>query len=326
MVAFPVPDDPPAVSVVEVTDTTIAGEGFELLEQDAVQLQSSPLRARRVIVRLGDASVLFQSTNLRVRARTTARTGLLAYVTFGPQTRGTVNGMPVRPDLMLAVEPKTQISFVTDAGWESVTYLLPPGFIGAQLSARQRADEFRTPHGVETLQVDAAMVRRLFEWGKRLVDTAEREPALFNNREDEQAAAQVELVETLLATVRESTDWEPARKELAKQEQSRIVKTAEDYALSHVDSRLYVSDLCKITGVSERTLEYAFKQIMGMTPVAYLIRLRLHRVREALRSATPGSTTVSAVALDWGFWHFGEFSRTYKDCFAELPSETLRRK
>jgi AraC family ethanolamine operon transcriptional activator len=24
--------------------------------------------------------------------------------------------------------------------------------------------------------------------------------------------------------------------------------------------------------------------------------------------------------------HFGEFSRAYKDCFGELPSDTLRRK
>jgi transcriptional regulator GlxA family with amidase domain len=60
--------------------------------------------------------------------------------------------------------------------------------------------------------------------------------------------------------------------------------------------------------------------------VAYLTRLRLHRVRQDLLDASPGSTTVSAKALDWGFWHFGEFSRAYKDCFGELPSETLRRK
>jgi AraC-like DNA-binding protein len=59
--------------------------------------------------------------------------------------------------------------------------------------------------------------------------------------------------------------------------------------------------------------------------VAYLARLRLPRVRDALQSDTRDSRTVSSDALDWGFWHFGEFSRAYKDCFGELPSETLRR-
>lgn len=60
--------------------------------------------------------------------------------------------------------------------------------------------------------------------------------------------------------------------------------------------------------------------------LAYLIRVRLHRVRQALLAATPGSTTVSAEALRWGFWHFGEFSRAYRNCFNELPSETLRQR
>ena len=62
-----------------------------------------------------------------------------------------------------------------------------------------------------------------------------------------------------------------------------------------------------------------------MAPTAYLIRLRLHRVRRALLAARRGSTTVSSAALEFGFWHFGEFSRAYRDCFGELPSQTLRR-
>jgi transcriptional regulator GlxA family with amidase domain len=78
--------------------------------------------------------------------------------------------------------------------------------------------------------------------------------------------------------------------------------------------------------VSERTLENAFREVMGITPVAYLIRVRLHRVRKALLTATGASTTVSAEALNWGFWHFGEFSRAYRLCFGELPSDTLRQK
>jgi hypothetical protein len=34
---------------------------------------------------------------------------------------------------------------------------------------------------------------------------------------------------------------------------------------------------------------------------------------------------VTAEAPRWGFWHFGHFSRAYKDCFGELASDTLRR-
>jgi len=315
-----------AVTVVEISEPTAASAGIELIDQDVMQLRSMPLRARRVIVRLESAAVVFHSVNLRVRTRTSVRRGLLAYVTFGSHAKGTANGLPVRPGLMLAAEPGAEASFVTDAGWESITFLLPPQDISAQLVARQRESEFRLPQGVETLQVNAEKVRELFSWGKRLVDIAARQPALFNERKNERVAARVELLETLLATLGAATDFEPDRTDRTRQAQSLIVKVAENYALSHTGDYLYVSDLCRVAGVSERTLEYAFKDVMGLTPMTYLIRLRLHRVRQALLAATQGSTTVSAVALDWGFWHFGDFSRAYKECFGELPSDTLRRK
>jgi AraC-like DNA-binding protein len=312
--------------VVEISDPTAAGAGIELIEQDVVQLQPLSLRVRRVIVRLGASAVVFHSTNRRVRVRASARRGLVAYVTFGPKSKGTVNGIPVGAGLMLAAAPDVEASFVADAGYESLTFLLPPDEIRAHLAARQREAEFHLPRGVETLQVDEESARRLFGWGKRLVDAAARQPAPFNERQTERMAAEVELVELLLASLGGARDFEPDRSDRARQAQTLIVKVAEDYALSQTGVPLYVSDLCRVAAVSERSLEYAFKEVMGMTPVTYLIRVRLHRVRQALLAATQGSTTVSAEALNWGFWHFGEFSRAYRDCFGELPSDTLRRK
>jgi transcriptional regulator GlxA family with amidase domain len=176
------------------------------------------------------------------------------------------------------------------------------------------------------LQADPESVRRLFDWGKLLVDTALFQPALFGEQMKERVNAQNELLETLLATLRVADGFESTRNDRTRQAQSVIVKTAEDYAMAQPGDRLYVTDLCKVARVSERTLEYAFKEIMGLSPVTYLSRLRLHRVRQALLAATHGSTTVTTEALNWGFWHFGEFSRAYKECFGELPSETLRRK
>ncbi|MBE7489038.1 MAG: helix-turn-helix domain-containing protein [Candidatus Omnitrophica bacterium] len=51
-----------------------------------------------------------------------------------------------------------------------------------------------------------------------------------------------------------------------------------------------------------------------------------NRREKALRTAPCRSTTVTAEALRWGFWHLSDFSRAYKECFGELPSGTLRRK
>lgn len=315
----------PAVTVVEISDPAAANAGIELIDLDAVQLQATPFRARRVIVRLEAATVVFHATNVRMRTRTRVLRDLIAYVTFGPQASGTVNGISVRPGLMLAAESEAEAAFVTDANWESLTLLLAPQELRAHLTARQRASTFRLPHGVETLQVDAERVEKLFDWGKRLVDVATDQPRLFNEMRQERVAAQVELLENLLATLGGADDFESTRFDRTRQTQSRIVKIAEEYALSKVGEHLYVTDLCKATGTSERTLEYAFKEVMGLAPMTYLVRLRLHRVRQVLLASAADSTTVSTEALNWGFWHFGEFSRAYRDCFDELPSDTLRR-
>jgi AraC family ethanolamine operon transcriptional activator len=318
--------DSPAVRVTEISDPASADAGLELLDQDAVQLESQPLRAQRVLVRLGAASVLFHASNRRLRTSTSLHKGLLGYVTFGPQARGTVNGVPVRPGMLLAAAPESEARFVVEPGWESITFLLPPEEIRLHRTARQWDGEFRLPQGVETLQASEAMVCGLFDWGKRLVEIAVAQPALFNERESERVAAQVELIESLLATLRQAGDLVPSRGDRTRRSRSQIVRRAEEYSLARNGADLCVSDLCRVAGVSERTLDYAFKEVMGLTPVAYLTRLRLHRVRKALLAATPGSTTVSAQALTWGFWHFGEFSRAYRACFGELPSQTLQRR
>jgi AraC-like DNA-binding protein len=316
---------PPAVTAVEITDPTTADETIEVLEQDVVQLGSQRLRARRITVRLESGLVVFHRTNRRVRARTSVNRELVAYGACGPRAEGSVNGLPMRSGTMLAVQPGTEVVFVAEPGYESVFALLGPDEIEAHLRGRQREDDFRMPRGAEIQHRDAASVRRFFAWGKRLVDSAARQPGSFNDRRETRIAAQMELLETLLAALGAATDFQPPRSDRTRLAQSRIVKTAEDYVMASAGDRLYLTDICQATGVSERSLEYAFKKIMGMTPTAYLARVRLHRVRKALQAATRASTTVSAEALNQGFWHFGEFSRAYKGCFGELPSETLRR-
>jgi AraC-like DNA-binding protein len=249
----------------------------------------------------------------------------VAFGACGPRSRGSWNGLPIRPGALLAVQPGTEVVVVTERGYESVFVLLRPDEIEAHLRGRQREDALRMPQGAETLYRDTAAVRRFFAWGKRLVDLAMRQPGLFNDRREARVAAHVELLETLLATLSAATDFQPPASDRTRRARNHIVKIAEDYALAHAGDRLYLTDLCDATGVSERSLEYAFKENLGMTPTAYLIRVRLHRVRKALQAATRASTTVSAEALNQGFWHFGEFSRAYRACFGELPSVTLRR-
>ncbi len=314
-----------AVTVIEITDPSEANEGIELVDLDAVQLHAGSLRARRVVVRAGTTAVALNASNVRLRTRTKCSEGLVAYVVFGPSSTGTVNGMPVRPDQLLTAGLGAEVGFVVEPGWESITFLLPATDLDAHLSVRKRASLLPPPGEAVMLSAAPDVANKLFAWGRQLAETAAKQPELFNDDARILAALQIEIFEKLLAAIGAAEVFEPSRSDRTRQRRSRIVKLAEEYVLAQNGVNLYVTDLCRIAGVSERALEYAFKEVMGLTPVAFLAKLRLHRVRQALIAATSGSTTVANEALRWGFWHLGEFSRAYSKCFGELPSETLER-
>src|SRR5262249_52405607 len=102
---------------------------------------------------------------------------------------------------------------------------------------------------------------------------------------------------------------------------ARLVRHAEAYLQNHGGEPVSVLDLCRGLDVSERTLHYAFQEVRGTSPMAYLRALRLNAVRRELRAA--GATaSVHAIAQRWGFGHPGEFAATYRRLFGELPSQT----
>jgi AraC family ethanolamine operon transcriptional activator len=104
-----------------------------------------------------------------------------------------------------------------------------------------------------------------------------------------------------------------------------LLKTVVEFVNVHRDSPLSLTDLCNVGQVSENTLINAFKQGLGMTPMAYVKGLRLYHVHRKLWRKKTSDTRVSDVANDWGFWHMGQFAADYRKLFGELPSETLTR-
>ena len=85
-----------------------------------------------------------------------------------------------------------------------------------------------------------------------------------------------------------------------------------------------VGDLASDACTSVRSLQEGFRRSLDTTPLTYLRRLRLERVREDLVTAAPGSVSVSEVAARWGFLHLGRFAAAYAERFGERPSETIR--
>jgi AraC family ethanolamine operon transcriptional activator len=103
-----------------------------------------------------------------------------------------------------------------------------------------------------------------------------------------------------------------------------VVKTAVRLIERFAGQRLAIRDLVDEVGVSQRTLEYAFRECLGVGPKTFLMSYRLNKVRRHLRSLPREDIRISDVANRWGFWHMGQFAADYRKFFEELPSETLK--
>jgi AraC family ethanolamine operon transcriptional activator len=139
------------------------------------------------------------------------------------------------------------------------------------------------------------------------------------------AAASAAITESLLAAVDNAfasvvnTPWATRANSTSKFKIFRQVQAALSDDITHP---IYSAELAKQIGVSVRTMQDAVKQYRGMSLHRYLRLRRLWLVRKRL---IEGSQSVKTCALAFGFWHLGEFSKSYHLQFGEAPSETLAR-
>ena len=103
-----------------------------------------------------------------------------------------------------------------------------------------------------------------------------------------------------------------------------LVRQTEAFLEAHLKQPITLATVAKGIFASQRTLTYAFDQILGISPMAYLKILRLQAVRRLLKMTVPGTKTISAIAADHGFYSPSHFARDYKTLFGESPKETLK--
>ncbi|MWV48048.1 helix-turn-helix domain-containing protein [Rathayibacter sp. VKM Ac-2803] len=101
-------------------------------------------------------------------------------------------------------------------------------------------------------------------------------------------------------------------------------RVALDFLQHHAHEPITPADAARAAGLHTRTLQQATQRHLGVSPSVYLRDIRLDRARNDLVAGDPCSTTVAAVAREWGFGNLGRFASSYQARFAEKPSQTLR--
>lgn len=100
----------------------------------------------------------------------------------------------------------------------------------------------------------------------------------------------------------------------------KVFRDIEAVLSGSIGRPVYSRELARHVGVSVRTMHDAVQRYRGMSLHRYLRMRRLWLVRQQLLA---GTGSVKACALACGFWHLGDFARSYRLQFGESPSETL---
>ena len=150
---------------------------------------------------------------------------------------------------------------------------------------------------------------------------AEDAPEIIGNP-DVARGLEDELIEAMVGCFAESKAGEDS---VARRQHELIMRRFRMAVEEKPDQSLYITEICKMIGVSRRTLEVCCQEQLGVGPKRYLALRRLHLARRALREAALDTTTVTDIATRYGFWHFGRFAGEYRSLFGESPSATLHR-
>jgi len=98
------------------------------------------------------------------------------------------------------------------------------------------------------------------------------------------------------------------RRELSGETQ-RLVRQAMAYLHEHYADPISREDLARHVGLSDDYLTSCFHKELGMTPVAYLNRYRVHQAKQLL---TYTHKSITEIALDVGFSSSSYFSRIFR--------------
>lgn len=144
-----------------------------------------------------------------------------------------------------------------------------------------------------------------------------------NLRSPDFSLMQDDLLSSVLAIM---ANDESHRSQVSTLNAKQLVGQAIELVQDHRDLRLSVRNLAANLDVSERTLQYAFRNQLQVSPQEFLIAYRIQQARKDLQGSDPEQITVGAVATKYGFFDLGRFAAKYRQLYGELPSLTLRRR
>lgn len=327
--AWSEPWSEPCYQRAHTLDAQTQAASLSSWQQHYEQLSAGRFEGLLEDLRFDQLQVFRETTNQSVLQDGSARSG---HVTVGladfDAGRASFCGHQIDPDTPIGIQSDVPFQLVTAARMELVGISIPSTALQA-LAARVDGPELAG----EAWQVPRTCVLRalgprrqeLQHLTASALALGQQAPTLLGP-----AAARRTLGLALADAVLQCFRPEHVVTDLptCANSRQRIVRLAREYMQAHAESVITVPDLCEAAHTSRRALQYAFEDLLQVSPITYLRCMRLNRARrDLLRQASQGVGAggggVGDVAARWGFWHLSRFAGDYRALFGELPSATL---
>ncbi len=99
------------------------------------------------------------------------------------------------------------------------------------------------------------------------------------------------------------------------------VRKAIDWAEAQMSNPVTLEQLAAVAGLSVSSFKHVFKEVAGIPPHTYLLRKRIDRAQELLRT---GAGTVTDIAFACGFPSSQYFATAFKRITGMTPNDVLR--
>lgn len=230
----------------------------------------------------------------------------------------------VDPGSYLIINEGTEYASHVDSqsGVETASVFISPELLeDVMASISSSADQLLTNPNTSASPIN--FVERLYPRDEKVV------PALLNIRKLVNSGgndAQIQeamhiLVENLLlmqAGVRLEIDKLDFVKSSTRDEIYRRLHICRDYMLSDISKTQNLEEIAAIAGFARHHFLRVFREVFGITPHQYLMKVRLDKARALVKST---NRSISEICLDVGFESLSSFSSLYRRNFQLSPQK-----
>ena len=313
--------EPSNYSEYIIRDADSYGAVLSEADLEISQLEPGCLSGRHVRLGLPGGQFSYVDTSKQLRGNGTFSNQWTLSVILGTTTPSRQHGIEVRAGSLVIHRPGVEHDGVYGGNFKVACFTVRDEVLASQFPqlAPHVQDAMRLPWSVFEPPANSRL--KITEHFAEAAAIIQSDPKVRNSP-TAVATFEEELVGEFLEAVEQQF---PARSLGAEQRAAAMVRELDQYVHKSRMVNSSVAELCTACEVPRRTLNRAFQNALGMGPATYLRRVRLNGVRRALQQRSSGSTTVTDVALEFGFWHLGRFAEQYHELFGESPHKTLHR-